>query len=89
MFLLLWAITERSESMFFWGEGGAGWIISVISMLLSWALVITMIVFAIRWFVRHETQDTPEAILQRRFALGEIDEEEFHARSDALRRTRQ
>jgi putative membrane protein len=68
---------------------GAGWIISMIFTLLFWALIITLVVFAIRWFTRHGEQDTPESILKRRFALGEIDEEEFRARLDALHRIKQ
>jgi putative membrane protein len=68
---------------------GVGWIISMISVLLSWALIIALIVFAIRWFIRHDEGDSPESILKRRFALGEIDEEEFRTRVDALHRLKQ
>jgi putative membrane protein len=68
---------------------GVGWIISMISVLLSWALIITLIVFAIRWFTRHGEGESPESILKRRFALGEIDEEEFRTRVDALHRLKQ
>jgi putative membrane protein len=68
---------------------GAGGIISMVSVLVFWALIITLIVFAIRWFLHHGEEDSPESILKRRFALGEIDEEEFRARVDALHRMRQ
>jgi putative membrane protein len=75
--------------MMYWGpDNGAGWIIMMISMVLFWALLLTLIAFAISSLARHGTQDAPDAILQRRFARGEIDEEEFQARADALHRLR-
>jgi putative membrane protein len=82
--------------MWGWGPpgvfyGGFGWLPMVIVSLIFWALVVVAVIAVIRAW-RHagprETGDpeSPERILARRFARGEIDEEEYHRRLDALRR---
>ncbi|MEO6957061.1 MAG: hypothetical protein ABI137_10015 [Antricoccus sp.] len=74
-----------------WGIGG--WIAMAVLMVLFWAGVITVIVVLLRR--PHSNQGTPEMapshhkaerILNERFARGEIDETEYIARHDALRR---
>lgn len=76
------------------GMGGSvGWIAMAVLMVLFWAGVVTIIVVVVRR--PHSNQGTPdlspshhkaERILNERFARGEIDETEYIARHDALRR---
>lgn len=64
-----------------------------------WLLLLIAILAGMVWFARSETfrprsggpfpqppGDSAEEILRRRFAQGEIDEDEFHRRLEALRR---
>lgn len=73
-----------------WYEGDwgwAGWLIMMLGMLAFWALAI----WAILGLVRTSTggvprgEATPEQILAGRFARGEIDEDDYRRRLDALR----
>ncbi|HEY8922711.1 MAG TPA: SHOCT domain-containing protein [Candidatus Limnocylindria bacterium] len=56
------------------------------------ALVCLVIIGVLVWVVvratsqRHGSTESPEELLRRRFAAGEIDEEEFAKRSEVLRR---
>ena len=70
------------------GVGWGGWIIMTLAMVAFWALV----VFAVLALFRTQrsgdaTPDhrDPRQILDERFARGEIDEDEYHARSSVLR----
>ena len=70
------------------GMGWGGWIIMTVAMVAFWALV----VFAVLALFRTERpgESTPDRrdpmqILDERFARGEIDEDEYHARSSVLR----
>jgi putative membrane protein len=65
-----------------WG----GWVLMTITMVAFWALVAGLVVFAIR-ASRPPAPHTsnPERVLAGRFASGEIDEDEFDRRLDALR----
>ena len=82
--------------MMWWSDHWSwwGWLVMTVSMVIFWGLVIWAIVTVIR--SNTETRDraaprslTPEDILRDRFARGEIDAEEYHARLDTLRgRTR-
>jgi len=80
--------------MWYWGNGGVhwwGWFIGFIITVVLWALFIYLIISIMRGFAgrdhRHEVPDPddPERVLARRFANGEIDEDEFHQRIDVLR----
>ncbi|WP_416980487.1 SHOCT domain-containing protein [Streptomyces sp. T028] len=86
--------------MMFWYDhdvSGWGWFGMSIGMVLFWALIITALVLIFRAASQpHEhthtpsapstpTAPTPQQILDERFARGEIDEEEYRRRSDALR----
>ena len=80
--------------MWYWGGGGIhwwGWFIGFILTVGFWALIIFLIVSLFRSFTpkdhdhRPVDHDDPERALARRFANGEIDEEEFHRRLDVLR----
>lgn len=82
--------------MWYWGGGSVHWWEWFIGFLISvtfWAFVIYFIVAIMRSFTSRghdhvhdsEPQENPEQTLARRFANGEIDEEEFHKRLDVLR----
>ena len=79
--------------MMFWYDhdvSGWGWFGMSVGMVLFWALIITALVLVFRAANRpHEhtrtpTAPTPEQILSERFARGEIDEEEYQRRLNAL-----
>lgn len=77
-----------------WWDGGWGpWgmLVGSVTMLVFWGLVIWGIVYAVRSLAtggRGTDQRTNERsardILDERFARGEIDQQEYHARRDAL-----
>ncbi|MBS3940456.1 MAG: SHOCT domain-containing protein [Actinobacteria bacterium] len=71
--------------MMWWGSG-YGWI----WMLLSWAVIIGLVVWAVNTFAGRDARDngasSPRRILDERFARGEIDEEEYRRRRDELER---
>jgi len=84
------------------GYGGIGWggmpFGGMIGMVLLWAVLIAGIVWAVSRLLpgRHvghghgarPTQDSPEDILDRRFARGEVDLETYQVQRDALARMR-
>jgi putative membrane protein len=79
--------------MMFWYDravSGWGWFAMSASMILFWALIITAAVLLFRALNRtHEhthapAAPTPERILADRLARGEIDEEEYRRRLNAL-----
>ncbi|MGZ8640366.1 MAG: SHOCT domain-containing protein [Actinomycetota bacterium] len=75
------------------GYGGwGGWLVMALTMLVFWGGLIILAVWAIRSFGRPAGSDRPEerssdaiAILEERFARGEIDQEEFERRGAVLR----
>ncbi len=79
------------------GWGWGGWILMTVVMVLFWAVVITAVVFAIRYLAgpRHTAVHPPHAgppraedLLAERFARGEIDEGEYRRRVALLREHR-
>lgn len=75
----------------YWGGGGWGWghmAFGGAMMLLFWAGVIAVVVFAVRWLggAGHGPADarTARHILDERFAGGEIDKDEYEERKRAL-----
>ena len=70
-----------------WGMGG--WVLMILAMVAIWALVAFAGIAIFRGIRngRAETPTEPDAsqILDERFARGEIDSDEYHARRDALR----
>ncbi|MFF5159119.1 SHOCT domain-containing protein [Streptomyces sp. NPDC000348] len=82
--------------MFWYGHGmsGWGWFGMSVGMVLFWGLVITALVLVFRAGNQpHEhlhqhphtpTAPTPKQILDERFARGEIDEDEYRRRLNAL-----
>ncbi len=72
--------------MMYWGNGDwnwAAWMAMSISMVLFWGLI----VWAMFSLLRNGTSQerTPLQILDERFAHGDIDEEEYRRRREALR----
>lgn len=70
------------------GTGWAGWLVMIVAMVAFWALVILAVVALFRGVTsgrESSPQQDPMAILDQRFARGEIDEDEYHARSAVLR----
>lgn len=71
------------------GDFGAGWWIAMmLGMLLFWGLIIGAIVWVVRDLMSHRaTQSdlaTPDAVLDQRFAAGEISSEEYRERKAVL-----
>jgi uncharacterized membrane protein len=54
-----------------------------ISMAIFWALVIIGVLAAVSWITRQD-HESPDALLDRRFAAGEIDEAQYRTLRDAL-----
>ena len=68
-----------------WGAWGLG---MMVMMLLFWGLVITGVVFAVRWLTTAGAggpRDRALEILRERYARGEIDKEEFESKRRDLR----
>jgi putative membrane protein len=81
--------------MMWWYPGGGmsgwGWAAMAISMLLFWAVLILGGIALYRGLNRRPSdgsptgpRPTPEQVLAERFARGEIDEEEYRRRLEAL-----
>lgn len=79
-----------------WGGGamGVGWLLMVVTSLAFLLLLVVAIVALVRWTGAQGGQPassaapaphTAQEILDARFARGEIDAEEYRARSTALR----
>lgn len=75
--------------MMYWGNGDwnwAAWIVMTASMVLFWGLVAWVAVTVMRR--PGVTQRSPEDVLADRFARGEIDDDEFRRRREALHSAR-
>ncbi len=74
--------------------GWAGWLVMAATMVAFWALVVFAVVALFRGSgggstpAEGRSDHDAERILDQRFARGEIDTEEYHARREALRTTR-
>lgn len=69
---------------------GWGWALMSVGMVLFWAVLLTAVVLAVRYLgdSRRRQSDgelTPAEILARRFARGEISEDEFLARTRLIK----
>lgn len=77
--------------MWHWNGGVAGWLLMALVMVAFWGTVIWGIVYLVRGRdePRHRahSDDKPAIdLLEERFARGEIDNDEFRERRDALLR---
>ena len=87
---------EREESTMWYGLGRFGyghmlpWMswVGPIAMIVFWALVVTAIVFLIRYLARQSRSPGNDslalAILKERYAKGEIDKAEFEEKRKDL-----
>lgn len=81
-----------------WGYGPGYWLVTGITMILFWGLIIAGIVALVRYLggTRHHTgrpdasgpSPRPEEILAERLARGEIDTDEYKQRLELLRERR-
>lgn len=71
---------DRHHELGVWWPMGIG--------LVIWVVVIGLLVWLAMRAMSHRTSsgDSADDLLRRRFAAGEIDEEEYTKRSEALRR---
>ena len=70
------------------GMGWGGWIIMTVAMVAFWALVVFAVLALFRTQRSGEStldRRDPMQILDERYARGEIDDDEYHARSSVLR----
>ena len=81
--------------MWWYGDGGlgwGGWLVMSLSMLVFWGLLIWGVVTLVRWSARSSSTgtdrtmpETPEQILARRLASGEISSGQYQEALDTLR----
>lgn len=79
----------------YWNGGMDGWgyLLMGLSFLMFWAAVITALIFIFRCMAAKNgksdqaREGSPERLLAECFARGEIDENEYTARLDVLRRS--
>jgi len=67
------------------GWWGMGW------MWIFWILIIVVLLLLVRWLIipargSDLSSESPEQILKKRYARGEIDKEEYERRLEDLRR---
>lgn len=70
------------------GDGSWGaWLLVTLAMVTFWGLAFWAVATAVRTGARGAAarEDTPEQILAERFARGEIDEDDYRRRLEALR----
>ncbi len=86
MFYALSTVIADSGHMFDsdWGDGW--WIVMMIGMVVFWALVILGGAWIVRSLIFNSRKQHPGPleILDRRFAEGEIDEDEYQKRRTAI-----
>lgn len=73
------------------GSGGGGWVFMMLAMVAFWVLVALALMVIFRGTQRSGSpkpeRSDPLQILDERFARGEINEDEYQARSSVLRDT--
>lgn len=69
--------------------GGWGYAFMALAMVLFWGVIILGVIGVVRYLMSTDrsatSRPTAEDVLAERFARGEIDEQEYHQRRDALR----
>lgn len=78
-----------------WHNGGTGWwILMAVLTVVFWAVVITVVVLAIRYVASDRgrsagpTSAQAEDVLAERYARGEVDDDEYRRRLALLREHR-
>jgi putative membrane protein len=80
------------------GWGWPGWLLMAAVMVVFWAVVITLVVLAVRYLTADRaarpappasTPNRAEDLLAERFARGEIDDEEYRRRLTLVREHRE
>lgn len=66
------------------GMGWGSWLLMTLVMVVFWALVVFAAVALFRGTEPARDRRTPDQILDKRFARGEIDAAEYRVRRDAL-----
>jgi putative membrane protein len=75
----------RTAMMYGWGSGGwVSWLVMTLVMLVFWGGLAALVVWGIRGFGREGSKTDRLNILRERFALGEIDQQEFESRRAVL-----
>lgn len=74
--------------MWWWHGSGWGWFAMTVLMIAFWGVIVWAVVALARGERPRVSTTDPETLLARRFAAGEIDEDEYRSRLDILRRSR-
>lgn len=92
--LAAWPAGAMADPADGWGDGyghmmgGFGFgMFGGLMMLVFWGVIIALIVLAVRWVMANQgaaPRDDALETLRKRFAAGEIDEEEFNRRKRVL-----
>jgi putative membrane protein len=73
-----------------WNDSSGWWVVMPLATVLFWGAVIWLVVIFVRGLSGRPSGDgaeRPDEILARRYARGEIDEDEYRRRLDTLRGT--
>ncbi len=86
LYALSTVIADSGGHMFDNDWSGGWWILMMVGMIVFWALIILGGAWVVRSVIlsRREPTERPIEILDRRFAQGEIDEDEYQKRRSAL-----
>lgn len=76
--------------------GGGGWALMLIAMVVFWAVIIAIVVVAVRYLARNTKSSRQEGVtswgaerlLAERYARGELDDDEYRQRLTVLREHR-
>lgn len=77
-----------------WHSGWSGWAVMTVLMVAFWAVVITLVVMAIRYLTADRVHSAgppasqAQGLLAERYARGEIDDDEYRQRLALLREHR-
>lgn len=69
------------------GMGGGGWGFGWLGMIVFWVLIILAFVALVKWLSDKNgpaKEETPLQVLQKRYARGEIDEQEYERKKHDL-----
>jgi putative membrane protein len=83
------AVLPLADGFDMHGDFGTGWwILMMLGMVVFWGLIIAGVIWVVRELVHSRTMsggvETPAALLDRRFAAGEMSTEEYRERKAVL-----